>query len=70
MLNRISDYLPVAWSMAQKPRTPQAPASTLTPEQISSWTKSVESFVRTHPGTSLAAAFCVGVAVAWWIKRK
>lgn len=72
MLNRISDYLPTTWNMARKPKSPDKPTS-LRPSvdaDAQSWSKSVEQFVRSHPGASLAAAFCIGVTVAWWIKRR
>lgn len=29
----------------------------------------IEDYVVEHPGPCLAAAFAVGVVVAWWIKR-
>ena len=30
----------------------------------------VEQTIADNPGTSLVAAFALGVAIAWWIKRK
>lgn len=71
MLNRVSDYLPVAWSATRKPRpTPETSDLTVAPVPISSWTQSVSQLVKKHPGASLAAALCVGVTIAWWIKRR
>jgi len=33
-------------------------------------TKPPEDFIRKYPAAALATAFLVGVAIAWWIKRK
>ena len=69
MFNRISDYLPTTWNKGHKSQTAEA-RSQLEETNLASWSQSVEQFVRSHPGASLAAAFCVGVTVAWWIKRR
>jgi hypothetical protein len=33
-------------------------------------TKPTEDMIRHYPAAALAAAFLVGVAIAWWIKRR
>lgn len=70
MLNRISDYLPVSWSAQQKSRATSPAPAAVAASTVQAWGKSMEEFVKNHPGASLAAAFCVGVTVAWWIKRR
>jgi hypothetical protein len=37
---------------------------------VKEWVKPAEQFISKNPGASLAAAFAIGVAVAWWIKRR
>jgi ElaB/YqjD/DUF883 family membrane-anchored ribosome-binding protein len=32
--------------------------------------RQVEDLVAQHPGAALATAFAVGLAVAWWLKRR
>lgn len=34
------------------------------------WANTVAMLIADHPGASLASAFIVGAAVAWWIKRR
>jgi hypothetical protein len=60
--NRIAEFLPAAW----RPRRELG----LGRPSKESLAQSVERFVGENPGASLAAAFALGVMVAWWIKRK
>jgi hypothetical protein len=52
----------------------RAPAPALPPNQPAGdwrqWVNSAAKFIADHPGPSLASAFIVGAAVAWWIKRR
>ena len=32
--------------------------------------KPTENLIRKYPAAALATAFLVGVAIAWWVKRK
>jgi len=64
MKNRIVDYLPSQW----RPQRLRERVESL--PDVREWVDKAERFVALHPGACLAAAFTVGVAVAWWIKRK
>ena len=63
--NRIAEYLPRSWRT--KPGQPRANVAA---PDVASYIKPVNEFIARHPGPCLAAAFAIGVAVAWWIKRK
>jgi hypothetical protein len=63
--NRIAEYLPRSWRT--KPGQDQANQHST---DIASYLKPANEFIAQHPGPCLAAAFALGVAVAWWIKRK
>ena len=65
MKNRITDYLPTAWSGLKQ----GAPVSAAR-DSLKRWTSVARQYVVDHPGSSLAAAFAAGVAIAWWLKRK
>ena len=65
MQNRIADYLPRAW----QPKHGK-PGATLQVSEVNSLVKPANEFIARHPGACLAAAFAVGVTLAWWIKRK
>lgn len=64
MKNRIADYMPEAL------RSPKGKAAGLQMPDVASFIKPANEFVTRHPGPCLAAAFTVGVIVAWWIKRR
>jgi len=38
-------------------------------KDIAKFVEPVETLIVNNPGAAIAAAFCVGVALAWWIKR-
>ena len=64
MKNRIVDYLPREW----RPDRLRERAESL--PDMRELADKAERFVAQHPGASLATAFIVGVALAWWIKRR
>lgn len=68
MKNRIFEYL----SPPREPKTPghSDAESSLPKVDLQNWIKPAEEFIGEHPGACLAAALVVGVALAWWIKRR
>lgn len=64
MKNRIVDYLPPQW----RPDRLRERAESM--PDLRELADKAERFVAQHPGPSLATAFILGVAVAWWIKRR
>jgi len=69
MFNRLAEYLPTAWggssdTLESKGNSASAKFS------VRDVLEPVEQAVKNHPGVALAAAFCIGVTVAWWIKRR
>jgi hypothetical protein len=60
--NRIAEYLPEALRPDQFGGGADLP-------DVQEWIKKAEQVVKEHPGPSLAAAFALGVVLAWWIKR-
>jgi hypothetical protein len=34
------------------------------------WLATAEELITKYPGVTLASAFVVGAALAWWVKRK
>lgn len=67
MKNRITDYLPSLW---RRESTGEAGEETFSRQDIAGLLEPVEELVRKYPAASLGAAFAVGVALAWWIKRR
>ena len=69
MKNRIADYLPSprhtepSWELANPKSRPPAQS------QIAHRKREVESHVREHPVAAIGTAFCIGVLLAWIIKR-
>ena len=66
MKNRIADYLPSSWSR----RKPGEPIAAVASDSFNRWSETTRQYVINNPGTSLAVAFAVGVAIAWWLKRR
>jgi hypothetical protein len=68
MINRMDDYLPAA-----EPKS-RGEAGGLAfgvwPPDWKAAVREAEGWIIKHPGVSLASAFVVGAALAWWIKRK
>ena len=69
MLNRIADHLPAFSSPPQK-NVAEATDEVFAGLKLRSYLEPIEQTVKQHPGAALAAAFLVGVTVAWWIKRR
>jgi hypothetical protein len=65
MINRVTDYLPA--DRTQRAKDGQFSLSDVNVQQ---WIQPVEEVILKYPAACLASAFVVGVAVAWWIKRK
>jgi hypothetical protein len=74
MKNRTIDYLP-------EHASPSSSASTegngwldgklpFGKADVQQWVAPVEKLVRDYPGAALAAAFAIGVTIAWFVKRK
>jgi len=42
----------------------------VTSDDIYQLAKPTQDLIRQYPAAALATAFLVGVAIAWWIKRK
>ena len=61
MKNRLPDELPASGPEAAG----QRPAG-----EALKYASAIEDYLVEHPASSLAAAFAVGVLVAWWIKRR
>lgn len=65
MINRVKEYLPERPSAGE----PGGPFS-LSKLNVQQWIEPVEELIVKYPAATLASAFVVGVAIAWWIKRK
>ena len=67
MANRIA---PLSRPSDVRPRSSQVPSRKLALPDWKNLLSSAESFIAKNPGATLASAFVVGAAIAWWIKRK
>jgi hypothetical protein len=65
MQNRLADDLPVSGRESNS-RRPQGGI----PGEALKYAAAIEDYIVGHPAPSLAAAFAVGVVIAWWIKRR
>lgn len=68
MINRLDDYLPIA-----EPKTSADDGRLAVGSWPPDWkpvVAQVETWIINHPGVSLASALALGVALAWWIKRR
>jgi hypothetical protein len=63
MKNRLADELPLGGKESR-------PGGDGVSDEALKYAAAVERYIVDHPAPSLAAAFLVGVVVAWWIKRK
>jgi len=69
MINEALDYLHLGKSRSNgHGRATGRPL--VTGNDIHEMAKPAERFIRQYPAAALATAFLVGVAIAWWIKRK
>jgi hypothetical protein len=64
--NRIAEHLPPA---ARRPAGPPS-SSWNRIENVRGAVEPLERLILQYPGAALASAFLMGVAIAWWIKRK
>ena len=64
MKNRLTDDVPTGGKESSSHR-----AEGISDEALK-YAATVEKYIVDHPAPSLAAAFLVGVMVAWWIKRR
>jgi hypothetical protein len=69
MINEALEYLQLGKSRSNGHRQ-TAGRPFVTGNDIQQMAKPAEHFIRQYPAAALAAAFVVGVAIAWWIKRK
>jgi hypothetical protein len=67
MINRVTDYLPA--DRTQRHRDGHGHFS-FSDVNVQQWIQPAEEVILKYPAACLASAFVVGVAVAWWIKRK
>jgi hypothetical protein len=66
MTNRVADY-------PQQTASPGSSASSrplIRASDVRGMFQPVEQWITRSPAVALASAFMVGVAIAWWIKRK
>jgi len=66
MINRIAG-LPL--KHGQEPGEKGQERSSFGVPDLAQYVKPLENLITNNPGAAVAAAFCVGVALAWWIKR-
>ncbi len=64
MKNRLADDVPLGGKESGSRR-----AEGISDEALK-YAAAAEKYIIDHPAPSLAAAFIVGVMVAWWIKRR
>lgn len=64
MSSRVADY-PQATTASAGTKRPLIRAA-----DIGGLFKPVEPWITQYPAAALASAFVIGVAIAWWIKRK
>jgi len=67
MINRVKDYLPA--DRAQRASDGRGKLS-LSQVNVQQWLEPIEEIIVKNPAAALASAFVVGVAIAWWIKRR
>jgi hypothetical protein len=78
MIDRLDSIGPFPHSQAHEP--PPRPSwlrpqlkigtSATNPADLGEFVRPVEELILKYPAAALASAFLVGVAIAWWIKRK
>jgi hypothetical protein len=69
MIDEALDFLRLGKSHSNGQHRP-ASRPLITAGEFHEMTKPTEALIRQYPAAALATAFFVGVAVAWWIKRK
>lgn len=69
MIEEALDFLKLGKSRSSSPHQP-ASRPLMTADDFADMTKPTEELIRRYPAAALATAFLVGVAIAWWIKRR
>ena len=70
MNNRLDAFRPIARREGQpSPPTPH-PWHDQAQKQIARGMQKIESYVQQHPLTGIGAAFCIGIFLGWFIKRR
>jgi hypothetical protein len=62
MKNRVASL----WPSGQQAGQPAGKSSM----DVQAWLSPVEKLVRDRPAVTLAAAFAIGVTIAWFVKRR
>jgi hypothetical protein len=74
MIDEALEFLHLRRAHFRKPQPnghgPAAARPFITADDIHDLAKPTEDLIRQYPAAALATAFLVGVAIAWWIKRK
>ena len=70
MTNRIPSYLPVPRQTEQASQPVIQKLRNLAQKQIGQPMRQVETFIQEHPATGIGAAFCIGILLGWFIKRR
>jgi hypothetical protein len=68
MIDEALDFLTSGKSRPSNGKSSNRPF--ITGNDLNELTKPAEDLIRQYPAAALATAFLVGVAIAWWIKRK
>jgi hypothetical protein len=66
MINRIAG---VSLTRHSKPAGGAPSKAPFAAADLASYIEPVEKVIVNNPAAAVAAAFCLGVALAWWIKR-
>lgn len=68
MINRLGDYATAPASSPPR-AAPSAAGKAPAAQGFRELAAPIEETIKKYPGATLASAFLIGVAVAWWIKR-
>jgi hypothetical protein len=66
MINRIAG---VSLTRPKQPRESGQDKASFAISDVAGYIEPVEKLIVNNPAAAVAAAFCLGVALAWWIKR-
>ena len=70
MKNRIPNYLAAPRKNGQPSKPAVQALRNLAQQQMVYRIHQVESYVQMHPVTGVGAAFCIGIFLGWFIKRR
>jgi hypothetical protein len=68
MTNRVREHLRVPRQIGQPPQP--AFRSCTSPDAFARRMRQIETLVQEHPVTGIGAAFCIGILLGWFSKRK